>query len=71
MNVRACGRVWFQINFIESIMLVMMLFMNLWQLVMEVKLKLTPKQASNNHESPHLYSYVFQKPSTDLPSSFA
>ena len=40
-------------------------------MIMEVKAKSFPKIACNNYESSHFYSHVFQKPSSDLSSSFA
>ena len=40
-------------------------------MIMEVKLKFVPKEASNNYESSHFCSGVFRKSSSDLPSSFA
>ena len=42
--------------------------MNLFHIIKEFKLELALKEASNNYESLHFFSYVFQKPSSDLPS---
>ena len=40
-------------------------------MIKELKLRFSPKEASNNYKSSDFYSYVFRKPSSDLPSSFA
>ena len=48
VNVRACGRVLVSDKFIQCITLIMMLVVSLCWMIMKVKLKFTPKEASNN-----------------------
>ena len=55
MNVRACRHVLVSDKFIQGNMMLVM--------IMEVKLKFAPKEASKNYESSHFCSYVFRNTS--------
>ena len=70
MNVRACRCVLTSDKFIQRMMKIVTLVMNLKCMALEVKFKLAPKEANQRYKSSHFYSDVFRRPSSDLPFLF-